>query len=91
MASEIPEIVDAFAPQLNAFMAVRIFLCILVVSCSSFCEDSVEIFNPFCLLDNNIYLHQHTIQYIINKLLQIYLAYIGKKSHRYDFSPNLSV
>ena len=30
------------------------------------------------LLDNNIYLRQHTIQYIINKLLQIYLAYIGE-------------
>ena len=31
----------------------------------------------FFLLDNNIYLHQHTIQYIIYKLLQTYLAYIG--------------
>ena len=26
------------------------------------------------LLDNNIYLHQHTVQYIINKLPQIYLG-----------------
>ena len=37
------------------------------------------IFYYFFLLDNNIYLHQHTIQYIIYKLLQTYLAYIGKK------------
>ena len=39
------------------------------------------------LLNNNIYLHQHTIRYIINKQLQIYFLSIHrKKSHCYDFS-----
>ena len=41
MASEIPEIVYAFGPQLKAFMTVGIFL-IFAVSCSSLSEDSAE-------------------------------------------------
>ena len=39
MASEIPEIVYAFGPQLKAFMAVG---SIFAVSCSSLSEDSAE-------------------------------------------------
>ena len=42
MASEIPEIVYAFGPQLNAFMAVGIWLKYFAVSCSSLSGDSVE-------------------------------------------------
>ena len=42
MASEIPEIVYAFGPQLNAFMAVGILLKYFAVSCSSLSEDSAE-------------------------------------------------
>ena len=40
MASEIPEIVYAFGPQLKAFMAVGILLKYLAVSCSSLSKDS---------------------------------------------------
>ena len=42
MASEIPEIVYAFGPQLKAFMAVGILLTYFAVSCSSLSEDSAE-------------------------------------------------
>ena len=41
MASEIPEIVYAFGPQLK-FMAVGILLKYFAVSCSSLSEDSAE-------------------------------------------------
>ena len=43
MASKIPQIVYAFCPQLNAFMAVEFCLCNFVVSCSSLGEDSAEL------------------------------------------------
>ena len=42
MASEIPEIVYAFGPQLKAFMAVGILLKYFAVSCSNLSEDSAE-------------------------------------------------
>ena len=42
MASEIPEIVYAFGPQLMAFMEVGILLTYFAVSCSSLSEDSAE-------------------------------------------------
>ena len=42
MASEIPEIVHAFGPQLKAFMAVGILLRCFSVSRSSLSEDGAE-------------------------------------------------
>ena len=42
MASEIPEIVYAFGPQLKAFMAVGILLKYFAVSRSSLSEESAE-------------------------------------------------
>ena len=42
MASEIPEIVYAFGPQLKAFMAFRILLKYFAASCSSLSDDSAE-------------------------------------------------
>ena len=43
MASKIPEIVYAFGPQLNTFMAVGILLKYFAVSCSSLSKDSAEL------------------------------------------------
>ena len=42
MASEIPEMVYAFGPQPNAFMAVGILIKYFRCSCSSLSEDSAE-------------------------------------------------
>ena len=42
MASEIPEIVYAFGPQLKALWQLEFCLNIFVVSCSSLREDSAE-------------------------------------------------
>ena len=42
MASEIPEIVYAFGPQLKALWQLEFCLNIFAVSCSSLSEDSAE-------------------------------------------------
>ena len=51
MASEIPEIVNAFDPQLK-LMEVGVLLTYFAVSCSSFSEESAEFrYVPFYIAD----------------------------------------
>ena len=57
MASEIPEIVYTFGPQLNAFITVRILLKYFRrQSCSSLSEDSAEVkYVPLYIADQLVF------------------------------------